>query len=178
MSGVRIAIVGKQRSGKDTVAGMLAEMLPGTTQVVKLAGPIYRAAAAVRQSLGLPPHEKDRLLLQVLGTEYGRAVDPNFWIDRFRADVAKLDPASNLICTDCRFINEAEALKADGWTLVYVARREADRIGCEGFSNPGHASEAEIDQIRTEHLVANMDTLDGLRWRVKNMLEDMSRGYK
>lgn len=61
-----------------------------------------------------------RALLQRLGTEAGREVlGQNIWV---RTAMANVKPGGRYVFTDCRFPNEAEAVKAAGGSIVRVSR--------------------------------------------------------
>lgn len=91
-----------------------------------------------------------RQLMQRLGTEAGRnLLGENFWVDQFFATHL----VNNLIITDVRFPNEAEAIKARGGIIVRI-----ERDGYEPVN--GHISEtAYTDQDFT---VNNNGTPDDL----------------
>lgn len=88
-----------------------------------------------------------RKVLQVLGTEWGRATDPERWI---RALVSRLDPKAKYVITDVRFPNEADAIRALGGIIVKVDADE--RLGEQVDFHP---SEVEMAKIVPDHTLLN-----------------------
>ncbi len=110
------------------------------------------------------PHTiSPRLILQTLGTEWGRAVDPGMWVDYAYdciSDLARNEisytqvggtvraphpPPSNGVCIpDHRFLNEIELTQAKGGMVIRLRRPalEEKTVGVEG-----HRSETERKTI-------------------------------
>jgi hypothetical protein len=64
-----------------------------------------------------------RLLMQMIGTEWGRTrIGSDVWVLLWKAAVDRLDPTVPVVVDDCRFPNEAAAVRAAGGTLVAVER--------------------------------------------------------
>lgn len=136
-----IGISGLMRSGKDTMADRIAATVPNTT-ILHFADPLYQVMNLVQEFLYLP-HEKDRLFLQMIGTGWGRAKDPNIWINMLDRTIdSELSKGNNVVIPDARFLNEFEFLKNKGFTLVHVSRLEEFRVAA-GASNMDHASEQD-----------------------------------
>lgn len=103
-----------------------------------------------------------RMALQTLGTEWGRRLYPNVWVDAafVRLKVARwkwkermfpaaygmahpnfpMEPEPNFVITDCRFKNEVEGSKKNGGIVVRLTRRM-------DAATTSHASEAELKTI-------------------------------
>jgi len=147
MSRLLIGFVGAMRSGKDTAADRLVATVGGT--IVKLAAPLYECQRAIHDVLGLaaddPLRERDRLLLQVLGTQYGRVqFGPDIWVETLLKRIAGIE--GNVFCSDVRFLNEARRMQAAGFTLVGLRRSDKARQAA-GATHETHASEMEIPAI-------------------------------
>ena len=84
---MRVAFIGKMRSGKDTAAEFLLER--SRAAIIKFADPLYDMQEAIYTIADLPYDEntKDRRLLQLLGTEWGREKDPDLWLNIFEKTV-------------------------------------------------------------------------------------------
>jgi hypothetical protein len=104
-------------------------------------------ALAAAFSLAFEPAEEafksPRTLLQRLGTEWGRKVWDEVWLDAVRRTVAA-NPAKRYVVADCRFPNEADYLKtklgAEVWWVeagARIQRRATDT----------HASEPTRDRL-------------------------------
>lgn len=174
-----IGLVGHAGSGKDTVADMLGwrrmsfaepmkrfcmemfdwteEQVFGASALRSVPDPRY-----IREDGGeLTP----RFALQTLGTEWGRKCCPGIWVQYcLRKAVASSEP---VVITDCRFVNEARAIRAAGGELWRVFRPGAALAGSAGQ----HASEQEQDSDAMSDLISltlqNTGTLDDLRDMVR-----------
>lgn len=131
-----IGIVGLAGSGKSSLAAALARR--GWTRVA-FADELKRIA---REQFGWDgvKDERGRRLLQVLGTEAGRAYRPDIWVERlFASRIATGEPdesgrsvdymlaqrGARVVIDDCRFPNEVEAIRARGGRIVLVTRTAA-----------------------------------------------------
>lgn len=146
-----IAISGKMGSGKSTLANALLDSFVesgyGNANIVKFADPIYDASLGVYNALNLP-FEKDRELLQFLGTHFKQKFDTNFWVREFKARVKK--SPGPIIVDDLRFMEEFDALVDMRATIVrlncdYYIREQ--RCG-KGFKNTNHPSETGLDSLQ------------------------------
>ena len=120
MNNIVLLICGKQGSGKTTLAKglMEAEIVPNLIKHhLKFADPLYDIqkrvlGAMMEYGVESDVNKKDGVLLQLLGTEWGRTVyGENVWIDimlsRVRSLVSTHSLFDNLIIIDdCRFENE------------------------------------------------------------------------
>lgn len=95
-----------------------------------------------------------RRLLQVLGTDCIRAVDPDFWV---KAAVAQMDdPDGKYVFDDCRFPNEAEVISHYNlWGLWNVKRGGYSAIN-------GHASEQHAGNMGEKQIIHNDTTVEAL----------------
>lgn len=158
-----IGLVGKAGSGKDTAAGMI----PGA-KVFSFADPLKEFCAQVfdwpREVLWGPSELRNRYdprypgltprhALQTLGTEWGRGCYENIWADlgirRAKAWLEEYNPALHAVFTDCRFINEARAIREAGGEVWRIIRPGS---GLSGAASQ-HSSEIEQDSPAMESLV-------------------------
>jgi hypothetical protein len=106
-----------------------------------------------------------RSLLQRMGTEVGRKLfGEDFWVL-----AAFKDNQPKTVFTDCRFPNEASAIKLLGGTVWRVIRP-----GCEPVN--AHPSETALDDWPFDEVVYNTGTLHGLAEVVVGLCE--SRGIR
>jgi hypothetical protein len=107
-----------------------------------------------------------RGLLQRLGTEAGRNVLwDSIWID---AAFHGLDPAGNYVVTDCRFPNEAEAVRSRNGAVVRITRSGV------GPAN-GHASETSLDDYEFDYRIDNSGTLEEYHELIGNFYDGFLR---
>lgn len=123
-----------------------------------------------------------RMILQHVGTEGMRRVDPNVWV-RYALRHAKelLDghgvgmtsetrPPAFVVITDCRFRSEMAGVVAAGGEIWRIRRPDTD-VTSSGLVN--HASEMEMDGIpdaEFNRVIANDGSLDELRRKLSAAL--------
>lgn len=101
-----------------------------------------------------------RYAMQTLGTEWGRnIISPSLWVDAWSSRAA----AGPVVCDDCRFPNEAAAVRALGGIIVRVVRYDED------VPPPRHISEAGIGGV-ADMTIWNYGYLDGLYRMVDTLL--------
>lgn len=170
-----IGIAGRAGAGKDTIADYLVRE-HGFTKV-SWATPLKDALAA----MGFPePANRDdkekiipgfdfswRRAAQTLGTDWGRALDPEIWIklmEQRLAEAATLHAAlggGRYVISDVRFGNEAILVRERG-QLWHVTGRAAD-LG----DAAAHASEAGILFLpQRDQAITNDGTLEQLYQKI------------
>lgn len=116
-----------------------------------------------------------RYILQTLGTEFGRSVSEDIWIDyglqRAREALAKNKWA---VLKDIRFLNEAKKLRQLGCEVWRITRPNLDNNIVDKAGVSGHASENEQKSPEMDGLVSqellNSGSLDDLFTRVKSLI--------
>lgn len=99
-----------------------------------------------------------RRLLQRLGTEAGRqTLWDSIWID---AAFAGYRDDAKIVVTDCRFVNEADAIKQRGGSVLRVSRP-----GVDAFND--HPSETSLDTYDFDGFIQNDGTLEKLEQTVR-----------
>ena len=98
---------------------------------------------------------KDRHFLQYIGTEWGRALDPNVWI---KIAIENTPSHGNVFISDLRFPNEFYALKTEGWICVKIERDvKTERVGSGSMT---HSSEYGCEHIQWDYIISNNGTLE------------------
>ncbi|MCX4687217.1 hypothetical protein OG401_23415 [Kitasatospora purpeofusca] len=174
-----VALVGRARSGKDSIGARLGQTHAFVR--VAFADPLRDAALDLNPIVGaedtvygrLPLRLSDvvgrhgwemaktalpevRRTLQRLG-EAVRTHDPEYWI---RLAVERLDVAERwnlpVVVTDVRHVNELEALRQRGALVVRVVRPGVDGLaGIEGQ----HVTETALDRAEVDVTVHNAGSL-------------------
>ena len=168
-----VAFTGLAGSGKSTAADFLATK---DYQRVKFAGPLK----AMMRAIGLTDDHIEgalkevptpllagrtpRYAMQTIGTDWGRdIIGPTLWTGLWYSTVQDvLDHGGRVVCDDCRFANEVEAVHAAGGVVVRLEGR-GGIAGC-------HASE-KMD-FEPDLLVRNTGTRDQLRARIMGALDN------
>lgn len=161
-----IALTGRARSGKDTVARILHEDLGYSP--ISFAAPLKNAYLAIFgdhfpddgptkeriiPELGVSP----RHILQTLGTEWGRdCINQDIWVILAQGRVNyHLERQRPVVITDLRFPNEAAYVHAAGGLIWQIQRDDAPAVRT-------HASEQGIG-MEPDYHITNNGTLDELR---------------
>lgn len=172
-----IGLVGRARSGKDSVANtLLAEY--GYVQA-RFSKPLKDMLRTLMRGAGCPSFQLDywiegagkelpcpylqgyspRHAMQTLGTQWGREhMGADFWAKQALANL----PA-RAVFSDCRFLNEAQAIRNAGGLLVRVHRP------CVDVLPANHSSESELEGIACDYHLANTGTLEHLADAVRFM---------
>lgn len=179
-----IGLVGRARSGKDTVAHHLVEK-HGYTRVafadrmrdaVEALNPMIRLdvdglqhICTLKQGLkmygweGLKVYSPDiRGYLQRMGTEVGRDMfGENFWVMQA---ISVANQYEQVVFSDVRYPNEAERIRDAGGILWRV-----ERDGIE--KSDEHTSEALIETIKVDSVIKNNGTLEELFSKVDKLMK-------
>jgi hypothetical protein len=173
-----IALMGRARSGKDTVAAYLCETY-GYTRVA-FADPLREAALKLDPIISRSVIGGDLRLSHVLdaghGWEYAknkfpevrrilqhigqgvRDLDEDFWLSIAVTTITDARNAGRpVVITDCRYPNEYNALRASGFTMTRVVR--PDRGDVPGSE---HVSETALNGFPADWTLCNISTLEDL----------------
>lgn len=159
---ILIGIAGPAQSGKSTLAGEFRRLVEFRGQKYcehPFAGPLKRMLASIGVDVSDPSKNvpvpfldgkvTPRVMMQTLGTEWGRALLPDLWLRVWRH---WLDESAHVVVVpDVRFDNEAELIREIGGTIVHVRRKPtADMLAV-----PAHASEAGIKNAKGDIIFRN-----------------------
>lgn len=116
------------------------------------------------------PFKAPRELLQQIGTDMFRNYIDDTWVESWRMKVQKLlegsavdeyeQPivCSGVVCSDCRFLNEAAVVRALGGKIIRIDDPRKVRTDTASL----HQSEVEIDKIVADWTITNDRTLHDL----------------
>jgi hypothetical protein len=175
-----IGLTGYAGSGKDTVR----EILERHHEIdgLAFADPIRDMLSALFDTIGVdsgwmtdrgrkevPIPEigaSYRTLAQQLGTEWGRAIDPDLWLKIAGAKAAmyqKYD-SKGVVISDVRFPNEAAWIKAQGGVIWKIIRPGVEPVRA-------HASEDLIASLPYDYVIDNSGSIGRLKHAVGVALE-------
>ena len=176
-----IGICGKKQTGKNTVAEYLSNTLTKKTNVVSFATPVLNIAGVLaNDDFRINYEEKKktffpnvnltgRELLQKVGTEWGRSLNPNIWVNLL---FNKIDDAGykmyykHTIISDVRFKNEADEILKRGGILIKLERNT-------GLSD-NHISENDLDDYdKPMYVIDNNGTLEQLKQKLEIVVESI-----
>jgi hypothetical protein len=176
-----IGLSGYARSGKDTAADHLESKYNFAR--VSFAAPMKEAMYALNpivssDSIGnfrykdlvdvygldkaKDSYPEIRRLLQIFGTEVGRSMfGENFWVDLALKNIKN----ENIVVTDVRFKNEANAIKAMGGQIWRVNRASVKPV-------TGHVSEVDLDDYRFDHIIENDFSINEMYNKIEKYMND------
>lgn len=178
-----IGISGKAGSGKDTIADYLREeygfakiafaepMKTFCADLFDWGGEELYGPSELREIVDPEWGFSPRKALQMLGTEWGRALNENMWV-KIGLNKAKQkiqDGYPGVVITDCRFRNEIDYVKAAGGSVIRIVRGQ-NTGGSGGIA--GHASECEQDGIPASAFSAVI-TNDGTKSQLYSAVEEV-----
>lgn len=166
-----IGLSGYARAGKDTIGDYLVNL---GYERASFAAPIRKAlytlnpystnSVRIQEVIDTYGWEGSkevdpevRLLLQRLGSDVGRAmIDNDIWVD---LTLRAIPDGAKVVFTDCRFPNEAAAIKRFGGEVWRVSRE-----GAKPANN--HISEIALDDWRFDVHFENNSTIEDLHQKV------------
>jgi hypothetical protein len=150
----KLSFAGSLKDALSAIFGWSREGLEGATEESR----IWREEEDAWWSAALKRPVTPRKMLQEWGTEVGRdAFHPDIWLLSVQRKIEQ-NPKKKFVITDCRFENEARALKALGGKLIGIKR------GQGGVAN--HASEAGLADELIDLVIDNDGDLDEFEEKV------------
>jgi dephospho-CoA kinase len=156
---MKIAITGKMRSGKDTLAKYFIDN--DESNQIAFGDGIKRVARNYFPDI--VAKGKPRKLYQDIGQQF-RQIDPDVWVkdlDRTMVNLMELGE-TNFVVTDVRQMNEYLYLKKQGFTVIKVETEDEirkERIKAKGdtfnVEDFYHETEVAVDSIPYDYLVTN-----------------------
>jgi dephospho-CoA kinase len=179
---VKIALTGKMRSGKDTVANHLYIKYGFST--VAFGDALKKNAHATFPWVS--EFSKPRALYQKFGQLMRQEFDEDVWIKHAeRAVKGAIDFNVNtgseeigVVITDLRQTNEYEWARANGYTVIRVTAPDEDRLwraklAGDDFTEADleHETESHIDSFESDLDIVNDKDLDDLKYKIDAIME-------
>lgn len=170
-----IGLSGPAGSGKDTVRAILekengfhgkafADPLRDMAKSFLSAGGIstsYMTDRHLKESVIPELGFSYRRIVQTLGTEWGRSLDQDVWLNIVKSSIQK-NPNRNYVISDVRFPNEFNWIKESGGVIWYI-QRDVEKV-------IAHASESSLDGFKFDHTIFNTSTISALYDMVQEQL--------
>jgi hypothetical protein len=172
------ALSGKAQSGKDTFYQFVSEYAAknglNSTRIA-----FADAVKEVAYMLGWDgkKDDKGRKLLQMIGTDVGRAYNPNVWVDK-GIEKLKFEQlcGTDIVCfTDCRFPNEIDDLKRLDWIVGQVISVRIERERAGAGVNANHPSECGLDNYKFDRVIWNKGDKEDYKNIVYSILNDLKK---
>ena len=177
---LKIALCGKMRSGKDSVAWRLFYE-HGFEVPMSFGASLKRIAHEIFPDV--PKEPKPRALYQFMNVM--RDFDPDVWVKHLAQKVVMAENdrrTTGIVVTDARQPNEVNWLRENGFVIVKVEADEATRI--ERIQAQGetvaeealrHKTELFVDEIEADYTIPNLGTLNELYTKVDELLAELGR---
>lgn len=179
---VKVGITGGIRSGKDTVAEYIVDVIKlhytdTTHSILGFADGITDLIEMFMPDLleGGKPRKAYQEIGQTL-----RKFDPDVWVNYALNTIEMTEqvyPGAHIIVKDVRQPNEAEALRDQGFVIVKVLANEDERIRRAKAQNDvfdledlQHETEKAIDEITPDAIIYNEGTLEDLYYTVEDFI--------
>ncbi|MCW2279293.1 AAA family ATPase [Heliophilum fasciatum] len=177
MYGVKIALTGRMRSGKDVIAAYLIEK-HGFKRFAF--GDGVRSVARMLYPDKGSNGSKPRSLYQEIGQAL-READPEVWVRYLLREIAeKTGPQDSIVISDLRQPNEYAALINAGFTIVRVTASYQNRMArmkalgdVFRSEDVNHETESYIDQYVVDFEITNNGTLDRLSEKMEIVLSNI-----
>lgn len=169
--GFRIALVGEAGSGKNTL-GSRIEATYADVFCMAFANDLKIMCAEMINYVAKEHDLKDvwfsewnlpmlddqkhvlRPIWQAMGTDIIRAKYPFYWINRLALRINANPLANRIIITDCRFPNEADWARENGFLIARITGRKS--------GIPAHESEQALQDITPDMEFENVDNIQDL----------------
>ncbi|OUM87885.1 MAG: hypothetical protein BAA01_12030 [Bacillus thermozeamaize] len=171
-----IALTGKARSGKNTVAKYLDEKygyvpFAFSDDIKRIAKDIF----PWRFGKG-----KDREILQQVG-EKMREIDPDVWVEKTLNRIDHFKDDLNIVITDLRMPNEYAACRERGFVIIKVdaddevrRKRMMDNGDVFREEDLGHETENYVDGFRVDYVIDNNGDIESLYEQVDEIMKKIT----
>lgn len=177
-----IGLLGRARSGKDTVAGMLAEAVP-EARIRRLAAPLKEAVSAlygfsaedlegdskdtVDLRYGVTPRDAIRHLCAAMMAYHGTDFFTRRFYETHGGAGTVVGARGTLIIPDIRWAHDIQEIRRRGGVVIRVVRD----LEAAGYKR--HGFEDMIDGFSADFVIENDGSLEDLRAKVARLLADL-----
>lgn len=169
-----ITLSGKAEHGKDLTAMIMQDKLQDMGYDVCIIHMADYLKYIAKQFYGWDGTKdlKGRTLLQRLGTEKVRNINPNFWVNTVLEFIKVFEKDFNyFLIPDCRFTNEIETFKNEGFRTVAL---HIERLYYENHLTPEqrlHPSETSLDDYKFDYYIKTVSGTEYLKLEVDKFIK-------
>lgn len=172
-----IAVSGRARHGKDTVANILQKQLEedGHRVLITHYADLLKYICTTFFNWNGDKDDAGRTLLQYVGTDVVRKNNPDYWVD-FVADILNYfeDQWDYVVIPDTRFPNEFNRLKERGLDAVHLRVVRPDFVSPLTKEQQAHPSETALDDVKPDFYIVNDSDLKTLKRKtITWIMEDL-----
>lgn len=172
-----IAVSGRARHGKDTVASILQKQLQedGHRVLITHYADLLKYICTTFFGWNGEKDEEGRTLLQYVGTDVVRKQNPDYWVD-FVADILTYfdDQWDYVVIPDTRFPNEFNRLKERGLDAIHLRVVRPDFASPLTKEQQAHPSETALDDVKPDFCIVNDSDLNELKRKTTTwIMEDL-----
>ena len=174
-----IGLTGLARSGKSTAANYLVKekkfiRVPFAAPLKRMLRSLGLTDAEINGDLKEEPCDllcgrSPRFAMQRLGTEWGRGlIHPDLWIELWRRDAEQLIKSGHsVVVDDCRFENEARALRNLGGKIVHIRNGDSVNTTVEPHISEGQPIAPDL------RVLNDLISFDTFHARIDGILESL-----
>lgn len=191
---IKIAISGKARSGKNTLASLLVKNMgldESNSKLVAIADPMKHVLKimfpeAQDECLFGPSELRSKVISDIfkdtkgdsltyrqalidLGA-FGRKYNSDIWLNCLIGDAKKSTDKLAYVITDCRYINEYSYLKNSGFYCIRILRDD-----CSKINDTSETEQDLIDNSGFDHIVHNNGSLEELSKNTYDIIEKLKK---
>ena len=179
---MRVALVGKMRSGKDTAADYIAEK----RGAMKLAFADRLKHTFHELFPNISSGNKPRRHYQQYG-ELMRAIDENVWINALEREIQRYEGLyspykRNIVITDVRYPNELEWARSNNFVTIKINVDDSVKIrrvieAGDDFDSftLAHKTELNTEYLACDYTVTNNGTLEELYAQLDAVLDEIKK---
>lgn len=170
-----ILIAGKAQNGKSTFANILKDKFEQQNKsvlIIHLADLLKYLCEKYFEWDG-KKDEKGRSILQKIGTDTIREIDPDYWVDFIINFLSMFrDKWDYVLIADCRFKNELNNWDED-WDVTSVHINRLNFKSPLTLDQQNHQSEVDLDDFYFDYVLESQSGLDELQIEVDKFIEWM-----
>ena len=174
-----ITVSGQAQHGKDSAAKIIEEKIKSSGKPITIHMADYLKFIC-KTYFGWDGNkdEKGRHILQYVGTDKVRKIFPNFWVDAVMNFIKAFgDDFDYVLIPDCRFPNEIEIFRNNGYEVVALHITRTNFENCLTQEQRNQPSERAMDGFIFDDCICSESGLDNLEIEVDKFIKKYKNIY-